>query len=197
MSKGVHRIVRWEVFARDGFTCRYCGRSPATHKGTSLEIDHRHPRSKGGTDDIENLLTACFECNNGKSDKLVPEPPALSQVPVEAAEVQSTASTPLQAFSDVPSITIFVRHHKDCPRKADHFHKACRCRKRLRWCHNGERKDVSAKTRSWAQAEIVRRRLEAHFKAANEGVGREPNGVGHSRVFCSNLFFQVAGGASH
>jgi hypothetical protein len=155
------------------------------------------PRSKGGTDDIENLLTACFECNNGKSDKLVPEPPALSQVRVEAAEVQSTASTPLQAFSDVPSITIFVRHHKDCPRKADHFHKACRCRKRLRWCHNGERKDVSAKTRSWAQAEIVRRRLEAHFKAANEGVGREPNGVGHSRVFCSNLFFQVAGGASH
>lgn len=56
--------IRFEVLKRDDFTCVYCGRrSP----DVELEVDHILPRKDGGTDDIENLTTACKECNRGKS----------------------------------------------------------------------------------------------------------------------------------
>ena len=34
-----------------------------------LEVDHITPVSKGGTDDIMNLVTSCRDCNRGKRDK--------------------------------------------------------------------------------------------------------------------------------
>ncbi|MBO8142015.1 MAG: HNH endonuclease [Firmicutes bacterium] len=57
--------VRWKVFARDNFTCQYCGRTPKKH-GITLEIDHKIPVSKGGTNALENLVTSCSDCNRGK-----------------------------------------------------------------------------------------------------------------------------------
>ena len=35
-----------------------------------LEVDHVIPISRGGTDDISNLKTACFKCNRGKGDSI-------------------------------------------------------------------------------------------------------------------------------
>lgn len=61
---------RFEIFKRDGFTCRYCGQRPPD---VTLEVDHIHPSSKGGSDDELNLLTSCFDCNRGKSDKVLGE----------------------------------------------------------------------------------------------------------------------------
>lgn len=55
---------RFEVLHRDGFTCRYCGRRPP---GVRLEVDHIQPKSKGGSDDPDNLLAACELCNRGKA----------------------------------------------------------------------------------------------------------------------------------
>jgi HNH endonuclease len=54
---------RFEVFKRDGFVCRYCGKRPPD---TVLEVDHVVPKSGGGGDETENLVTSCFECNRGK-----------------------------------------------------------------------------------------------------------------------------------
>jgi hypothetical protein len=59
--------LRFDVFTRDGFRCRYCGRGPA--QGCYLEADHVVPRSAGGTDTLANLVTACWDCNHGKSAK--------------------------------------------------------------------------------------------------------------------------------
>lgn len=59
----VRKSIRFEVFKRDSFTCQYCGRQTPQ---TILEIDHIIPKSKGGTDDINNLITSCFDCNRGK-----------------------------------------------------------------------------------------------------------------------------------
>jgi len=56
------------VFSRDGFACRYCG---ATSEKAQLVLDHIEPVSKGGSDEPENLVTACEPCNAGKSDKSV------------------------------------------------------------------------------------------------------------------------------
>lgn len=59
----VSRLLRFEVFRRDGYTCFYCGRRAPT---VILEADHKTPRSAGGPDTIDNLVTACWDCNRGK-----------------------------------------------------------------------------------------------------------------------------------
>ena len=59
----INKSLRFEVFKRDSFTCQYCGRQTPQ---TTLEIDHIIPKSKSGTDDINNLITSCFDCNRGK-----------------------------------------------------------------------------------------------------------------------------------
>jgi len=59
-----------------------------------------------------------------------------------------------------PLITIFVRHNEDCKYKGDEFAKRCDCRKHLRWSANGEQHRRKAGTRSWAEAELVKRDLE-------------------------------------
>ena len=59
----ISKKIRFEVFKRDGFQCAYCGKTPPD---VILEVDHIQPKSKDGKDDIENLLTACFNCNRGK-----------------------------------------------------------------------------------------------------------------------------------
>lgn len=61
----ISKKVRFEVFKRDGFRCGYCGQSPPS---VILELDHIDPKSKGGQDEINNYLTACFDCNRGKRD---------------------------------------------------------------------------------------------------------------------------------
>lgn len=61
--------IRWIVFQRDNFKCVYCGRS--AKDGAVLHVDHIHPQSLGGTDEMENLATSCRECNLGKSDSLL------------------------------------------------------------------------------------------------------------------------------
>lgn len=61
--KSIRPVDRFDVFKRDAFTCQYCGKTPPT---VVLEIDHIHPVSKGGENGLDNLITACFDCNRGK-----------------------------------------------------------------------------------------------------------------------------------
>lgn len=58
--------IRFEVFKRDKFTCQYCG---ASSPDVILEVDHITPVSKGGTNDLLNLITSCRNCNRGKTNK--------------------------------------------------------------------------------------------------------------------------------
>ena len=60
----VSKKLRFEVFKRDNFTCQYCSAKPPK---VPLEIDHIIPVCKGGDNNIDNLITACFDCNRGKS----------------------------------------------------------------------------------------------------------------------------------
>ena len=59
--------TRFRVLERDGFRCRYCGKS--SDQGAVLEVDHLYPKSKGGSHSIDNLVTACWECNRGKAGR--------------------------------------------------------------------------------------------------------------------------------
>lgn len=60
------KSLRFEVFKRDGFRCRYCGQRPPE---VILEVDHIVPRCEGGPDDVGNLVTACYACNRGKAGR--------------------------------------------------------------------------------------------------------------------------------
>ena len=73
----ITKTLRFEVFKRDSFTCGYCGRTPPA---VVLEVDHIDPRSRGGPDDINNLITACGDCNRGKGVR------ELSNIPTPLAE---------------------------------------------------------------------------------------------------------------
>lgn len=64
----ISKKVRFDVFKRDCFICQYCGKTPPL---VILEIDHIHPVSKGGNNNADNLLTACFDCNRGKAAGLL------------------------------------------------------------------------------------------------------------------------------
>ena len=69
------RIVlsRRNVMRRDHFKCQYC--SSASH----LTIDHVMPRSRGGGDSWENLVTACTHCNTRKGNRT----PEEAQMPLK------------------------------------------------------------------------------------------------------------------
>ncbi len=66
----VSKSKRFDIFARDGFTCQYCGQRPPD---VILEPDHIVAVANGGTNEDMNLITSCFDCNRGKRDKVLGE----------------------------------------------------------------------------------------------------------------------------
>jgi 5-methylcytosine-specific restriction endonuclease McrA len=68
------RFNRYNVLARDNYTCAYCGLRPWKDKYPNydlLTLDHIVPRSKGGKTTWLNIVTACVACNRMKADKSV------------------------------------------------------------------------------------------------------------------------------
>lgn len=61
--KGISKKTRFEVFKRDSFVCQYCGAHPPS---VILHVDHILAVAKGGSNSIDNLITACQPCNLGK-----------------------------------------------------------------------------------------------------------------------------------
>lgn len=58
------KLSRRSIFARDNFTCQYCGVT-----GKDLTIDHVIPKRHGGGMAWENLVACCRKCNTKKGDK--------------------------------------------------------------------------------------------------------------------------------
>jgi len=67
--KDSHRAVKFSrinIFTRDGYTCQYCRSKFRTEE---LTFDHVVPIAKGGRKTWENIVTACWRCNNKKSGR--------------------------------------------------------------------------------------------------------------------------------
>lgn len=71
-GKWAERIVRRKnsvkfnrvgIYSRDGGLCQYCGEAVSRW---NFSFDHVLPRSQGGITTWENIVTACFECNQTK-----------------------------------------------------------------------------------------------------------------------------------
>jgi 5-methylcytosine-specific restriction endonuclease McrA len=69
---GLPKNKRFAILERDKFRCRYCGSEPGT---ALLQIDHVMPKNHGGSDDEDNLVTACADCNVGKNDSILDNAP--------------------------------------------------------------------------------------------------------------------------
>ena len=84
IPRDAHRrkITRRAVFARDRWTCQYCG-----HERGNLTVDHVIPRSKGGGSSWENIVTCCAPCNRRKGDRL---PRQANMVPRHAPRAPSS-----------------------------------------------------------------------------------------------------------
>lgn len=78
----VSKRTRFEVLRRDNNACRYCGQMAPDVK---LTIDHVVPVALGGGDDPTNLVTACVDCNAGKTST-APDQAIVEEVEAKAVE---------------------------------------------------------------------------------------------------------------
>ena len=98
LHKSISKKTTVAVFRHDRYSCRYCGsrvvpppilraasllwpellpynpnwRTDVTHPifaARTASIDHIHPRSRGGAEDVDNFVTACWPCNTQKADQ--------------------------------------------------------------------------------------------------------------------------------
>ncbi|BCX88367.1 hypothetical protein MIN45_P0736 [Methylomarinovum tepidoasis] len=81
--------VREYLLEKWGRQCAYCGA-----ENVPLEIDHIHPRSRGGSDRVGNLTLACRDCNQAKGNRDVKE--FLSGQPDRLAQILAQAKAPLR-----------------------------------------------------------------------------------------------------
>lgn len=90
----VSKRTRFEVLRRDNYTCRYCR---ATDQ--PLTIDHVTPLALGGTDEPSNLVTACRDCNAGKSSSS-PDGSLVADVSADAVRWASARREAARMFNE-------------------------------------------------------------------------------------------------
>lgn len=83
MSKQWSKIKMQAVWDKTGGHCWYCGTELFIGDAKDVAsrllmrqwfcIDHINPKTKGGSNDLSNLLPACWICNSSKSYKTLEE----------------------------------------------------------------------------------------------------------------------------
>lgn len=64
------QVTNTFLFARDGYSCMYCGRHRSELRGRQfLTRDHVLPTSRGGGNEWQNVVTSCSPCNNRKGNR--------------------------------------------------------------------------------------------------------------------------------
>jgi 5-methylcytosine-specific restriction endonuclease McrA len=96
-------LFGWEIrsylLEKFGRRCVYCGRGE-----TAFEIDHVVPRSRGGTERVNNLVLSCHDCNRAKGDQTAaefghPQVAVQAQLPLrDAAAVNATRFALVEAL---------------------------------------------------------------------------------------------------
>ena len=64
--KPISGSIRYKVITRARGRCEACG---CSIKDRSIEVDHIHPKSLGGKDDLSNYQALCYVCNTQKNNK--------------------------------------------------------------------------------------------------------------------------------
>ena len=90
--------TRLAIYLRDGMACAWCGQS--VEDGIMLTLDHCKPRSKGGTNDVDNLVTSCNHCNSSRGNRSMMK-----------------FATVVSAYVDAEMPQGIVRHINNCRRR--------------------------------------------------------------------------------
>jgi 5-methylcytosine-specific restriction endonuclease McrA len=88
--------VREYLLEKWGRKCAYCDA-----ENVPLEIDHIHPRSKGGSNRVSNLTLACHPCNQRKGN--LPVEQFLAKHPERLRQILTQAKAPLRDAAAVNS----------------------------------------------------------------------------------------------
>lgn len=98
-KKGV-KFSRINVFTRDSFTCQYCGARKAMK---DLNYDHVIPRIRGGKTVWENIVTACYPCNDRKGGR-TPEQAGMHLRRAPYVPKTLPMTQPMMALKVIPDI---------------------------------------------------------------------------------------------
>ena len=82
-ERSISKETRAYVIDRDGNTCQMCGVAageihPFDGRPTRMQLGHVIDKSKGGSDEADNLRLLCSVCNEGASNLTLVRPDALS-----------------------------------------------------------------------------------------------------------------------
>ncbi len=61
------KTIKRYIYERDGRCCTYCGKELLFKQ---ISLDHHFPRSRGGSDDVFNMVLSCRKCNKLKSSRI-------------------------------------------------------------------------------------------------------------------------------
>lgn len=110
-----------EIFLRDEFRCQYCSKQ---FEKLLLTVDHVVPINKDGSNEDDNLVTACISCNSKKSDKdvnaFIKENNMQSTITDRVSKILNTLSNPLHRVKDKDkdkgkynNTTVYCNPYKD------------------------------------------------------------------------------------
>ncbi len=86
--------IRQYLLEKFNYTCVYCGA-----KEVPFNLDHVHPKSKGGSNRVSNLVLSCIPCNQAKADK--PIETFLAKKPDLLAKINKQRKQPLKDVAAV------------------------------------------------------------------------------------------------
>lgn len=158
----VSKRLRYEILRRDNHACRYCG---AAAPDVKLTVDHVAPITLGGGDDPANLVTACTDCNSGKSAT----PPGAPVV----ADVERDAERWARAMLQASALALQQREEAEEERQwfrdmfRDHW-QACHG-----WSIDLDAEQI-ASLRSLSRAGVTWLEIEHAIDVTSQGYRREP-----------------------
>lgn len=99
-ARGISKQTRAWVLERNGYTCQMCGVAAGdpdplgSNRTVRLTMGHIVDKSKGGTDDAQNLRAVCTNCNEGLQNTALPKPDQIHLL----AQVRKATITDQQAL---------------------------------------------------------------------------------------------------
>lgn len=108
----IRQNKRFALYLRDDCRCVYCRRALGD-KGVKMTLDHVVPRSLGGDNAADNLITACSKCNSKRGNLPVEEfADALMAMGADPTQVYSRLKDQLSRPFDVAAGRALREEHR-------------------------------------------------------------------------------------
>lgn len=109
-SQSSRYIPNWDRLARqtkerDNWTCQHCGKQGGPLGSAELHAHHRIPRSEGGDDTLDNLVTLCHSCHEDVHGHIIPTGGGSS-----SSSIKTTFHTDSGTQDDEPTIDEDAHH---------------------------------------------------------------------------------------